>query len=63
MPTFKVRIDAPATWFVEIEAGDEDEANVKTRELLGDSRSPGHLPTWEVDLGEAEWLINQGGEE
>jgi hypothetical protein len=62
MPIFKVRIDAPATWFVEIEAEDEDEADVKTRELLGDSTAPGHLPTWEVDLGEAEWSFDEGRE-
>ncbi len=62
MATFRVRIDAPATWFVEIEAEDEDEADVKTRELLGDSTAPEHLPNWEVDLGEAEWSFDEGRE-
>jgi len=62
MATFTVRIDAPATWYVEIEAEDEDEADVKTRELLGDSTAPGHLPNWEVDLGEAEWSFDEGVE-
>jgi len=60
MTRFTVRIDAPATWTVEVEAEDEEEVDIKMRELVGSfAGNPSGLV---VDWDEAEWSMDEGVE-
>jgi len=57
MTRYLVRIEAPATWTVEIHAEDEDEANIAARELVGgEAGSPGPAV---VDWAEADWTLDE----
>ena len=57
MTRYLVRIDAPATWTIEIHAEDEDEANTKLRELVwAEAGSPGPAV---VDWAEADWTLDE----
>ena len=59
MARYLVRIEAPATWTIEIHAEDEDEANTKLRELVGDSMGAGEQPVWVVDWDEVDWTLDE----
>jgi hypothetical protein len=54
---YLVRIDAPATWTIEVHAEDEEEADIATREALGVLvGTPSGL---EIDLDAAEWSMEE----
>ncbi len=60
MPRFTVRIEAPATWTVEVEAEDEEEVDIKMQKLVGSvAGNPSGLV---VDWDEAEWSMDEGVE-
>jgi hypothetical protein len=57
MARYLVRIDAPATWVVEVHAEDEDAADIAARELVGSvAGNPGGLV---VDWDEANWSMEE----
>ena len=57
MARYLVRVEVPATWTIEIQAEDEDAANIAARELVGgEAGSPGPAV---VDWSEAEWTLDE----
>lgn len=60
MAKFTIRIEAPATWVVEVEAEDEEEADIAVRELLGDAINNKKPMAWEIDFGASEWSMDEG---
>jgi hypothetical protein len=60
MPRFTVRIEAPATWTVEVEAEDEEEVDIKMQKLV--ESVAGNPSGLVVDWDEAEWSMDEGVE-